>query len=204
MFVIVLLFIAMPLPGALQPGERPAEMSDAGLIVVDFSKPLSGSWIAVNDGVMGGLSTSGIRETGAGSALFAGELSLENNGGFASVRTVVDATNLSDYDGLSVRVRGDGKQYRLRLRTDGRFDGIAYQARFDTAVDEWKDVFLPFSSFVPVFRGRTVRGAPALDTTDIRQISFMIADGQAGIFTLEIAWVCAGRSPAAVDGDPSP
>lgn len=44
-------------------------------------------WVAVNDGVMGGRSTGG-PEVAAGQLRFTGVLSLENNGGFSSVRTV--------------------------------------------------------------------------------------------------------------------
>ncbi len=42
-------------------------------------------WYAVDDGVMGGVSQSGFR-VDAGAGCFGGEVSLENGGGFASVR----------------------------------------------------------------------------------------------------------------------
>jgi hypothetical protein len=164
--------------------------------VLDFSERNTGSWMTVNDGVMGGLSQSAIRATGEGSAVFSGVVSLENNGGFASVRTALDVADLAAFEGLMVRVRGDGKRYRLRLRTNNRFDGIAYQGEFETDGKGWQEIPIPFSSFDPTFRGRTVTGAPAMDTKNIQQISFMIADKQAGRFELEIAWVRAYKTPA--------
>lgn len=165
------------------------DMETGGKVVVDFARLKSDSWRAVNDGVMGGLSQSRLQGTDEGTAVFAGVVSLENNGGFASVRTSLGDVDLSAYDGLIVRVLGDGKRYRLRLRTDDRFDGIAYQATFDTAGEDWQVVQLPFDSFLPTYRGRVLPDAPPLDTAKIRQVAFMIADKQEGPFRLEIAWV---------------
>ena len=44
------------------------------------------SWTIGNDGVMGGLSKSNISIDDDGHGCFKGKISLENNGGFASVR----------------------------------------------------------------------------------------------------------------------
>jgi monofunctional biosynthetic peptidoglycan transglycosylase len=186
-------------PATLAQEEAP-DMESIGRVVLDFASPETASWRAVNDGVMGGLSQSGLRLTQGGTAVFAGNVSLENNGGFASVRAWLGEVDLSAYDRLAVRVRGDGQRYRLRLRTDDRFDGIAYQASFDAALDEWQEVEIPLSSFVPTFRGRTLRDVPPLNTAKISQIGFMIADKQEGRFRLEIAWVRAVKNADPHDG----
>jgi monofunctional biosynthetic peptidoglycan transglycosylase len=96
-------------------------------------------------------------------------------------------------------VRGDGRRYRLRLRTDERYDGIAWQASFDTRPDAWTVVSLPFGAFEPSFRGRRPAGAGPLDTRRVTQLGLMIADRQAGDFKLEIDWIRALRviEPAA-------
>ena len=99
------------------------------------------------------------------------------------MRMSLDEADLSEYDGLAVRVLGDGKRYRLRLRSEDRSDAVAYQATFDTAGDVWQVVEIPFASFLPTFRGRTPRDAPPLDISKIRQIGFMIADKQEGLPT---------------------
>ena len=157
----------------------------AGDILVAFADDL-GAWYAVNDGVMGGLSDCSMHRTGRGTGMFAGVLSLDNNGGFASVRTLLGGRDVSGAAGLELRVRGDGRAYQLRLRTDDRFDGIAYATGFGTVDQEWIWVRLPLADFQPTFRGRRVRGAPALDATDLQQLIFMIADKRAGPFALEI------------------
>lgn len=148
----------------------------------------------VNDGVMGGLSQSEMSFTPHGTALFEGIVSLENYGGFASVRTYPLDFELDGYEGLAVRVKGDGRRYKLRLRTDDRVDGTAYETEFDTKADTWITFQAPFRALVPTFRGRRVRLAPQLEGTAVRQIGFMIADKKAGPFQLEIDWVKAYKS----------
>jgi monofunctional biosynthetic peptidoglycan transglycosylase len=158
--------------------------------IIDFSSPdEQDRWEIVNDTVMGGVSESRISITEDRSALFQGAVSLQNYGGFSSMRTQPGEFDLSGYQGLMVKVKGDGKDYRLRLRTDNGHDGIAYQAHFTTEKGSWITVRLPFNSFIPVFRGRVVEDAPELDLSGIRRIGFMIADKQAGPFRLEILWM---------------
>lgn len=140
-------------------------------------------WRAVNDGVMGGISSGGMRQD-RGNLLFAGELSLENNGGFASVRRLVNA-DLSRATGVRFRLRGDGRSYQFRLRMDGGFDGVAWRVEFPTNGD-WQTFEFRLDEFDPVFRGYKVADAGPVQPAQIRQLGFLIADGQAGPFRLEI------------------
>lgn len=161
-------------------------------MLFDFSDPAQAvPWMIVNDGVMGGISQSRLQLNADSSATFSGTLSLENNGGFASVRTRPQDYDLEGYAGIAIRVRGDGRTYSFRLRTDHNFDGIAYQAKFETVAGEWQETVLPFTDFQPTFRGRTLRNVAPLNPKDIRQIGFLIADKQPGRFELVIDWVKA-------------
>lgn len=157
--------------------------------VVDFREPDAVRWSIVNDGVMGGRSTSDLEATEEGTALFSGFVSLENNGGFASVRAIFDSLDLSDYHGVTIKVRGDGRRYQLRFRMSGSFDGVAYQSEFETRPDEWMEIDLPFEGFRPTIRGRIPRGAGPLDPSRIQQMGLLIGDKVEAPFTLEIAWV---------------
>jgi monofunctional biosynthetic peptidoglycan transglycosylase len=157
--------------------------------VVDFSKETS-TWQPVNDPVMGGLSSSRLSISSERTGVFEGKVSLANDGGFASVRTSVDL-DLSGCRELVLRVRGDGHRYRIRLRTDDAFDGIAYQAGFPTRGEAWETIVVPLTQFAPSFRGHAVPDAPPLDLASIRQIGLMIADRQAGPFRLELGAILA-------------
>ena len=58
------------------------------IVPFDFALPGAASgWQVVNDGVMGGVSEGTFEITDRNTLAFVGTLSLENNGGFASVRT---------------------------------------------------------------------------------------------------------------------
>jgi hypothetical protein len=143
-------------------------------------------WSAIGDSVMGGLSVSRLRHDPAGHAVFEGTVSLERNGGFASVRSRPLALGDAQVVACLLDVRGDGRRFKLNLRTDDAFDGMNYQAAFEAPEDAWTLVQLPFSAFLPTFRGRRVPGAPPLDPARIRQIGFAIADRQAGPFALAL------------------
>ncbi len=168
--------------------EDPASPTETTLI--DFSETVANSWQIVNDNVMGGISRSSFRMHEDGYAVFSGTVSLENNGGFASVRAQTrSAADLSDFNGLSVRVLGDGKTYCLRLRTveNGRLTWYSYETRFKTKIGEWETYFLPFSDFKAEFRGTPVRGNPKLNADAVAEIGFMIQDKQEGSFRLGVS-----------------
>lgn len=160
--------------------------------VIEFTDTAAaGDWFIVNDGVMGGRSQSSMTVGDTGGALFAGKVSLENNGGFASTRTVIPDQVMAGCDAVIIRVQGDGRVYQFRLRTDAGFDGLAYRREFGTVDGKWQEITLPFSDFVPSFRGKVVEDAGTVDPSRIRQIGFLIADKQSGPFALQIDWIRA-------------
>ena len=158
--------------------------------VFDFNtEATSGNWLPVNDSVMGGISRSTFEVLPEGIGQFTGVVSLENNGGFASVRTLVDPENFEKFEGIKIRVRGDGQSYSLRLRTNTRLDGVSFRASFDTRKDEWVEVSFPFDSFAPGFRGRTLRNVGPIDPATISQMGLLISEKQSGPFKLQIDWI---------------
>lgn len=162
--------------------------------LIRFDQEAPSAWRTVNDGVMGGISSSSMQGTDAGHGLFTGALSLANNGGFASVRTNLVETDLSGWQGLEVNILGDGRTYQIRLRNNGRFDGVAYRALVPTREGEWTSVQLPFPDFVPTYRGRILRDVPPLDTGSIVQLTLMVADKKEGPFRLEVGSISAYRN----------
>ncbi len=161
---------------------------------LDFSdRQQSSEWRPIHDGVMGGLSRG--RATQLEEFVrFTGEVSLENNGGFASFRIGADLPDLSKYDGVRLRVRGDGKVYKFRVRTEDRWDGASWTTSFATTTDEWTTVDLPFSELIPSWRGRLVTRTAPFDPSKVRQLGIMIADKQEGWFELDVASIDAWRA----------
>lgn len=150
------------------------------------------SWMTVDDNVMGGVSQSTVNANVEEALLtFSGRVSLENNGGFASARSQPDLYDLTSFDGVVLRIRGDGKAYRFRVYTEPTGRDVAYTAIFKTVANSWTEVYIPFAEMVPLYRGFVVNQAGPLKPESIRSFGLMIADKQEGEFKLEVEWIKA-------------
>jgi NADH dehydrogenase [ubiquinone] 1 alpha subcomplex assembly factor 1 len=145
-------------------------------------------WFPVNDGVMGGLST-GLADIKHGSLHFSGDLSLENYGGFASIRAAGDY-DFSGKQKVVMRIKGDGRTYQLRLATNARYRGsaVSYGAEFATEKARWIEVEIPFESLSPSWRGTKLDGSP-FDASEVAEIGILIGDKKDGRFSLEVDWI---------------
>jgi len=176
-----------------------------GHMIFDFTQPqphYAEVWGSLDDVVMGGVSSSNFILLDQ-SALFAGNVSTENSGGFVSVRTrnFEPALDLSGFTSISLQIKGDGQRYKFFLRDGTGWDSLAHSFAFDTAPNTWLTITVPFSQFIPVFRARSVSNAPKLNPKAIRSLQLMLSkfevDGQlnprfqAGKFALEIAQISA-------------
>jgi len=146
-------------------------------------------WTTVDDTVMGGVSDGAWTVNEAGHGVFFGEVSLENNGGFSSVRTTFAPLDLSAYQGIEITVRGDGQIYGVNLRDV--HSKISYRASFETVADEWQTLRFAFDDLRPLRKGKPVTDAAPLATTDVRMVGFIISRKQAGPFRLEVARIAA-------------
>ena len=115
-------------------------------------------------------------------------MSLENRGGFASIRSKSSELGLQKGDQLVVRVRGDGRQYFLNLHVPTKRMAFSYRASIDTEADQWQEITIPLSEFYGTSFGRRVSDAK-LNPEEINSLGFLIADKQDGPFNLEIDWI---------------
>lgn len=167
-----------------------AVMINGSMILYDFNtKETSGTWYAVNDDVMGGISRSALTLNQNGTATFSGDLSLENNGGFASIRSPLANKLDENLEGIIIKLKGDGNIYSIRFRTDNNFDGYAYEAKVKTKSNTWEEYTIPFKDFKPTFRGYELRGKPELESNNISQMGILFADKQPGKFSVDIDWI---------------
>ncbi|MDJ0577402.1 MAG: CIA30 family protein [Xenococcaceae cyanobacterium MO_234.B1] len=159
-------------------------------------------WGAVDDVVMGGVSESQIQLIN-NRAVFLGNVSTKNNGGFASVRTrnFYPVMNLGDYEGIELKVKGDGKRYKFITRCEGTWDGIGYCYSFDTVKDDYQIIRIRFADLIPVFRAKTVADADSFNSNQVYSMQLMLSkfeyDGklnpyfEPGIFRLEVEYIKA-------------
>lgn len=140
-------------------------------------------WRIVNDGVMGGLSSSTFVLNDQGQAVFSGKVSLENNGGFSSVHYELGKVQIGDCEKIKIRLKGDGKKYQFRVK-ERLQDRHSYVIIFNTT-GEWEDIEIILSEMKPTFRGRKLDIA-AFSGEAIEGIAFLIGNKEAQSFQLEI------------------
>ena len=143
-------------------------------------------WQNVNDGVMGGVSEGNFKITDNKTLEFFGTLSLENNGGFASVRSKAKKLGLEKGDTVVAKVRGDGREYTLNLYLNKPLIAFSYRATVQTKTDEWIEVKAPLDKFEATSFGRVVKDAGPVDPKEVNALGFMLSDKKAGPFKVEI------------------
>ena len=152
-------------------------------------------WQVVNDGVMGGRSIGRFKINDDNIMEFFGNLSLENNGGFASVRTGRARFDLKQGDSILLRLRGDGRTYNFNLYAAGRMGETTFRKSFPTVAGKWTDVRLPLDQFVATYRGRQLANRK-LDPASISRLGIQLGDKKAGSFKLEVESIkVAGPQP---------
>ncbi len=163
-----------------------------GLFEFSDSSEVS-KWQIVNDGVMGGRSSSQVSiiqtEDGVDAMRFTGNLSLENNGGFASVRSRPDASlGLKAGNTIVLRVQGDGRKYTFNLYAPTRRTAFSYQIDFQTKAGKWIEVRLPVDKFVAHSFGRPIPSM-RLSPQQVQSVGVLLGDKKPGAFELLIDWI---------------
>ena len=160
--------------------------SQGEIMIEDFAEKSLLNWNIINDTVMGGRSQArmSVRDN---KAEFKGFLSLANNGGFSSVRAYYP-NDLLDINSIVLRVKGDGRQYSFRVRTDNN-SWVSYTQSFATEKDTWQEVVLNIKDFYPTYRGYSLRNIPELSDSIIREIGIMISDKIEGNFKIDVDWI---------------
>ena len=149
-------------------------------------------WQIVDDGVMGGLSKGKFDISGKQTLKFSGNLSLKNNGGFSSIRSKRTTMDLSEFKGIRMRVKGDGRTYKLRMESDSRYRrmAVSFQHEFKTTKEGWTEVFIPFDKLKASFRGWNLPGMK-FNSKSIQRVGLIIADKKEGPFELNVDWIKA-------------
>lgn len=152
--------------------------------LIDFTQSIhSDQWEIVNDAVMGGCSDGQFSSPGRQSAVFQGTVSLENNGGFTLVRRRFDPLDVSQFGEIKIRLRGDGKRYQFRVKSDAE-EKHAYIQYFDTTGD-WQTVILDLADQYPTYKGRRL-DLPNYSGQVLSEVGFLIGNGNEVAFRLEL------------------
>ena len=154
------------------------------MTVFDFKTTSDTSnWKIVDDTVMGGRSNGHFELSKDGHGVFYGEVSLENNGGFSSVRYIMNKKSVETFSKFKLRIKGDGKTYQFRAKNDSgqRYN---YLFEFDSSGD-WETITIPFSEMYASFRGNRL-DIPNYRGNHLQEIAFLIGNKKEQKFKLLI------------------
>lgn len=158
------------------------------MTIFDFTQENSSKgWYIVNDGVMGGLS-KGRFTVDKGLAVFKGEVSTDNNGGFTMVQNRFKTIMTKNHKAFVIKLKGDGKAYQFRVKSD-KYQQYSYVYQFSTS-GEWENITIPFSSLEPRYRGRLL-DLPNFDGSKIEEIAFLIGNKRDESFELSLSAIQA-------------
>ncbi|MHB0753652.1 CIA30 family protein [Polaribacter sp. M15] len=153
-------------------------------IIFNFSKDADLSlWRVVDDVVMGGISRGNIKIDSNGNGVYFGKVSLENNGGFSSLRYRFNQINVSKFSKVILRIKGDGKNYQFRIK-DKLANSYSYIKVFETS-GEWERIEVNLAEMYPAFRGRKL-DIPNFSSDVIDEIALLIGNKKEQNFQLEI------------------
>lgn len=159
-------------------------MTNTTEIIFDFNttKDIS-NWRIIDDVVMGGKSEGKFTLNKDGNGVFSGNVSLENNGGFSSLRYRNSSIKIKNYKNIVLKIKGDGKNYQFRIKDD--LDNyFSYVFTFKTGND-WQTITIPLSEMYPSFRGRKLQ-MDNFSSEKIEEIAFLIGNKKEQSFKLEI------------------
>jgi len=153
-------------------------------LIFDFSSKVDISgWKVVDDVVMGGKSLGKFSINNEGNAVFSGKISLENNGGFSSVKHQFLKKKINSSTKIKIRLKGDGNAYQLRIKKS-QSDNFSYVATFHTS-NIWETIEVYLSKMQPKFRGQLL-SLPNFSESSFEEIAFLIANKKPQDFRLEI------------------
>jgi len=162
-------------------------MTTGNMTVFDFNKNSDLSkWMIVDDVVMGGRSNGHFEISEEGYGIFSGDVSLENNGGFSSVRYYSGTLKVDTYKHAIIKLKGDGKSYQFRIKSDD-YERYSYVYEFQTSGD-WETIEIPLSDMEPRFRGRKLN-IPNYPGETVEEIAILIGNKRNESFRMEIDYI---------------
>ena len=155
----------------------------------NFGKEKDGAnWGVINDGVMGGLS-KGKAYMKENSLFFSGTISLENNGGFTSLRAPYERMDLSAFEYIEVRYKSTGRSCAISLDQSTRFWLPNHKLRLPLSED-WAVLRIPLKELNEYRMGRkTGRRMTKDKASSVIRIGIITDSKEAGDFAFEIDYI---------------
>ena len=116
---------------------------------IEFGKAAgrTSNWGILSDNVMGGISEAAMQYENT-AVVIKGNVSLQNRGGFVSIKSGWGKLNLSSFKVVKITFRSTSQQYAFTLENSRRWYEPAYKHSFGaTKINTWETVSLKLDDF---------------------------------------------------------
>ena len=167
----------------------PMSSSDS---MINFGRAAGGvqEWIMISDNVMGGITASNLAYTDS-SMVLSGTISLENYGGFASVKTKFGRFDLSEYKGVRIRFKAVNQRFAFTLENSRNWTQPYLKGDFGSAkANTWTETTIYFKDFNEYQIGEPTGGK--LDPAQLKgivRLGIITNEKKEGPFSLEVDYV---------------
>jgi monofunctional biosynthetic peptidoglycan transglycosylase len=160
--------------------------------IIDFgnSAEKNQEWVLLSDNIMGGITKSKIEYTD-NSVLLSGNISLDNYGGFSSIKTKYKSFDLSMFTGIKIKFKSSKQRFVFTLEDDRNWTQPNYINEFSSKKDDtWEEVTIYFKDFKEIVIGEpTGNMMKTKSLNNIVRLGIMTHEKKEGPFSLEVDYI---------------
>ena len=160
--------------------------------IIDFgnSAEKNQEWKLLSDNIMGGVTKSKIEYTN-NSVLLSGNISLDNYGGFSSIKTKYKSVDLSKYNGIKIKFKSTNQKFAFTLEDNQDWTQPNYKREFSSKKDDtWEEVIIYFKDFQEIVIGETTGNMmKSKSLKNIVRMGIMTYEKKEGPFNLEVDYI---------------
>jgi monofunctional biosynthetic peptidoglycan transglycosylase len=160
--------------------------------IIDFgnSAEKNQEWVLLSDNIMGGITKSKIEYT-INSVILSGNISLDNYGGFSSIKTKYKRVDLSKYIGIKIKFKSTNQKFAFTLEDNQNWTQPNYKCEFSPKKDDtWEEVIIYFKDFQEIVIGEpTGNMMESKSLNNIVRMGIMTYEKKEGHFSLEVDYI---------------
>lgn len=151
------------------------------------------NWKIIDDAVMGGKSVGKFKVNSTGNLIFFGKISLDNNGGFSSIKNYLpEPIVVKNNNVITIKLKGDGKRYQFRIKETSN-QKHSYTSYFQTS-GHWEIITIYLNNLIPKLKGKLL-DISSFKGDSIAEIGFLFGNRQEESFKLIIDDVALQYKP---------
>jgi NADH dehydrogenase [ubiquinone] 1 alpha subcomplex assembly factor 1 len=148
------------------------------------------NWVMISDNIMGGVSKSKLEYT-ENTMILTGTLSLDNFGGFASVKTRFGQYDISPFQGVKIKFKASNQKFAFTLEDNNIWTFPNYKgAFFSTKPNTWEEKIVYFKDFkeyqIGEATGKTLKESSLKNMVRMGTIT---TEKKEGPFSIEIDYI---------------